>query len=95
MPCTYRQGDLPKLDLPKERDLSLDMAISKRREQEAVRKLRLIPPLTLISFNSHPSASQQQSRYSLCFSRGTVTVVDNLGLSEEQRGSANDIVAGL
>ena len=50
--------------------------------------------LRLSGLGTQPPAKQVQA-LTLCFSCETVTVVDNLGLSDDQRGSVGEIVVAI
>ena len=76
MPYVFRPGDLPKLDLQVDR--GTDFKAWKYQWDAYVS----------LSGLSAESAAKQVQALILCFSRETVTVIDNLGLTEEQRGNA-------
>ena len=83
MSYVFRQGDLPKLDLQVDR--GTDFAAWKA-QWEAY--------FSLSGLDSQPDAKQVQA-LTLCFSRETVTIVDNLGLTADQRGKAKDVIAAV
>ena len=83
MSYTFRQGDLPKLDLQVDR--GTDFAAWKS-QWEAY--------FSLSSLESQTPAKQVQA-LTLCFSRETVTIVDNLGLTAAQRGKVKDVIASI
>ena len=83
MPYTFRQGDLPKLDL--QVDKGSDFKAWKAQWQAYY---------SLSGLSGEPDATQVQA-LTLCFSRETIPIVDNLGLSEEQRGKVTSIIAGI
>ncbi len=76
----FRQGDLPKLNL--QVDWGMDFKAWKTQWDAY---------LSLSGLNREDQTKQVQAS-TLCFSRETVTVVDNLGLMAEQRRNANHIV---
>ena len=80
MPFVFRQGDLPKLDLN----------IDRGTDFKAWKKAHF----SLSRLDSQPNAKQVQA-LTLCFSRETVTIVDNLGLTAEQRLKATEIIAAI
>jgi len=49
---------------------------------------------SLSGLDEQDNAKQVQA-LTLCFSRETVTIVDNLGLTVEQRGSPDEIVTAI
>ena len=80
---TFRLGDLPKLDLQVDRGTDFKAW-----------KAQWSAYFNLSGLNTQTAAKQVQA-LTLCFSRETVTIVDNLGLSEDQRASVNDIIAAI
>ena len=82
-PYVFRQGDLPKLDLNVDR--GSDFA-AWQSQWDAY--------LSLSGLGAQEQTTQVQA-LTLCFSRGTVTVVKNLGLTGEQRQSAEAIVRAI
>ena len=83
MSYAFRQGDLPKLDLQVDRGTDFK---AWKSQWEAY--------LSLSGLGAQAPAKQVQA-LTLCFSRETVTIVDNLGLTERQRGSVPEIVAAI
>ena len=83
MAYVFRQGDLPKLDLQVDRGTDFK---AWKSQWEAY--------LSLSGLGTQDPIKQVQA-LTLCFSRETVTVVENLGLSDAQRGSATEIVAAI
>ncbi len=80
MSFVFRQGDLPKLDLQVDR--STDFTAWKS-QWEAY--------FSLSGLNKQSDVKQVQA-LTLCFSRQTVTIVDNLGLTATQRGKVQDVI---
>ena len=80
---TFRQGDLPKLDLQVDR--GSDFAAWKL-QWDSYRSL---------SGLAEQGAAKQVQALTLCFSRDTLSIVQNLGLTEEQRGSVEDIISAI
>lgn len=76
----FRHGDLPKLDLQVDRGTDFK---AWRSQWDAY--------LSLSGLDKQP----QSKALTLCFSRETVTVVDNLGLSDAQRGNASETVEAI
>jgi len=83
MSYVFRQGDLPKLDL--QVDCGVDFKAWKTQWSA----------YTSLSGLDKQSAPKQVQALTLCFSRETLTIVDNLGLTEEQRGDATCIVEAI
>ena len=83
MTYVFRQGDLPKLDLQVDR--GTDFA-AWRSQWDAY--------FCLSGLDSQPAAKQIQA-LTLCLSRETVTIVDNLGLTVEQRGKVKDVITAI
>ena len=83
MPYTFRQGDLPKLDL--EVDKGSDF-IAWNDQWNAY--------LTLSGL-SDEQAITQANVLRLCFSRDTLSTVNNLGLSDGQKNDPVAIVQAL
>ena len=71
----FRQGNLPKLDL--QVDHGTDFTAWKA-QWEAYRSLSRL---------DKESQVKQVKAVTLCFSSKTMTIIDNLGLTAEQRGS--------
>jgi len=80
---TFRQGDLPKLDMQVDRGSDF-----------AAWKLQWDSYCSLSGLAEQGAAKQVQA-LTLCFSRDTLSIVQNLGLTEEQRGSVNDIISAI
>ena len=83
MTYTFRQGDLPKLDLQVDRGTDFK---AWKTQWEAY--------LSLSGLGTQAQTKQVQA-LTLCFSRETLTIVENLGLSTAQQASAKDIVAAI
>lgn len=83
MSYTFRQGDLPKLDLQVDR--SSDFKAWKK-QWEAY--------LSLFGLGTQNQTMQVQV-LTLCFTRETLTIVENLGLTNAQRGSVEAIVTAV
>ena len=83
MPYTFRQGDLPKLDL--EVDKGSDF-IAWNEQWEAYR--------TLFGL-SDEEATKQANVLRLCVTRDTLTTVNNLGLTQSQKNDPVAIVEAL
>ena len=78
---TFRQGDLLKLDLQVDRGSDF-----------ATWKLQWDSYHSLSGLAEQGAAKQVQA-LTLCFSRDTLSIVQNLGLTEEQRGSVENIIS--
>ena len=83
MPYVFRQGHLPKLDL--QVDCGTDFQ-AWREHWESYSSLS--------ELDKEPKAKQVKA-LTLCFSRETLSIVNNLGLTQEQRENANDIITAL
>ena len=83
MSYAFRQGDLPKLDLQVDRGTDVK---AWKAQWEAY--------LSLSGLGSQAAATQVQA-LTLCFSRETVTIVANLGLTAAQSASAPEIVKAI
>ena len=83
MSYAFRQGDLPKLDLQVDRGTDFK---AWKSQWEAY--------LSLSGLDTQAAVKQVQA-LTLCFSRETVTSVDNLGLTNAQRGSVAEIVVAI
>ncbi len=79
----FRQGDLPRLNLQVDRGMDFK---AWKTQWDAY--------LSLSGLDKEDQAKQVQA-LTLCFSRETFTVVDNLGLTEEHRGNAIHIVNAI
>ena len=80
MPFTIRQGDLPKLDLQVDR--GTDFTAWKAQWESY---------LSLSELGKETQAKQ----VTLCFSRETLTIVNNLGLTKDQKGNAKSLVQAI
>ena len=83
MTFVFRPGDLPKLDLQLDRGADFK---AWKTQWEAYLNL---------SGLAKEEAGKQVQALTLCFSRETVTVVENLGLTDEQRRDVGQIVAAI
>ena len=83
MSYVFRQGDLPKLDLQVDRGSDFK---AWKTQWEAY--------LTLSGLKDE-DRSKQVHVLTLCFSRETVTIVDNLGLTTAQQKDASQIVQAI
>ena len=80
---TFRLGDLPRLDLQVDRGTDFKAW-----------KSQWTAYFSLSGLDKQPAAKQVQA-LTLCFSRETVTIVDNLGLTEAHRASIDHIIAAI
>jgi hypothetical protein len=80
---TFRLGDLPKLVLQTDRGADFKAW-----------KSQWAAYFSLSSLDKQPAPKQVQA-LTLCFSRETLTVVDNLGLTDAQRASVDNIIAAI
>ena len=80
---TFRLGDLPKLDLQVDRGTDFK---AWRSQWSAY--------FSLSGLDKQPAEKQVQA-LTLCFSRETVTIVDNLGLTDTQRASVNQTITAI
>ena len=83
MPYTFRSGDLPRLELDTDRGTDF---LAWKEQWEAYR--------TLSGLNGEVAATQVQA-LKLCFSRETLTVVNNLGLTAVQAASQEQTITAL
>ena len=83
MTYVFRQGDLPKLDLQVDR--GTDFKAWKAQWDAYIS----------LSGLDKQSQTKQVQALTVCFSHETVTIVDNLGLTEIQRGNAKQIVTTI
>ena len=83
MTHTFRPGDLPRLDLQVDRGTDFK---AWKTQWEAYQSL---------SGLGTQSQTKQVQALTLCFTRETLTIVENLGLSETQRGSVEAILTAL
>ena len=80
---TFRLGDLPKLDLQVDRGTDFKAW-----------KSQWAAYFSLSGLDKQPATKQVQA-LTLCFSRETVTIVDNLGLTDAHRASVDHIIAAI
>ena len=80
---TFRLGDLPKLDLQVDRGTDFK---AWRSQWSAY--------FSLSGLDKQPAAKQVQA-LTLCFSRETVTIVDNLGLTDTQHASVDLTITAI
>ena len=83
MAYVFRSGDLPKLDLQVDRGMDFK---AWKSQWDAYRSLS--------GLDGQDNTKQVQA-LTLCFSRETVAIVDNLGLAVKQRGSPDEIVTAI
>ncbi len=83
MSFVFHQGDLPKLDLQVDRGTDFT---AWKSQWEAY--------FSLSGLDKQSDVKQVQALI-LCFSRETVTIVDNLGLIATQRGKVHDIITAI
>ena len=83
MSFTFRQGDLPKLDLQVDRGSDFK---AWQTQWESYMSL---------SGLEKESAAKQVQALTLCFSCDTLSIVQNLGLNEEQKGSVEAIIRAI
>ena len=83
MTYTFRPGDLPRLDLQVDRGTDFK---AWKTQWEAY--------LSLFGLGTQSQRKQVQV-LTLCFTRETLMIVENVGLSETQRGIRDQIVEGL
>ena len=83
MPYVFRLSDLPKLDLDVDRGTDFTAWTAQWTSYS-----------TLSGLSEEPAATKVQA-LTLCFSRETLTVVDNLGLTTEERNDSSAIIAAL
>ena len=79
----FRQGDLPKLDLQVDCGTDFKAWMSQCEAYSSLSGLE------------GQAAAKQVQALTLCFSRETVTIVDNLGLTPDQRADAGGIVRAI
>ena len=82
-PYTFRQNDLPKLDIHMDRGTDFD---AWRMQWEAYRNL---------SGLANVDATKQVQVLTLCLSRDTLAVVQNLGLSNAQMKDVTEIIVAM
>ena len=83
MPFIFRLSDLPKLDLQVDRGTDFEAW-----------KTQWTSYVSLSGLTDEPAATKVQA-LTLCFSRETLTIVDNLGLTPEQKSDVNAIIAAI
>ena len=83
MPYVFRQGDLPKLDLQSDRGTDF-----------AAWKLQWDSYISLSGLAGEDAQKQVQALM-LCFSRETLSIVQNLGLTEEEKKSVDSIILAI
>jgi hypothetical protein len=83
MSYAFRQGDLPKLDLQVDRGTDFATWKSQWEAYFSLSGLECQTP------------TKQVQALTLCFSRETVTIVDNLGLTAVQRAKVKDVIASI
>ena len=83
MTYVFRQGDLLKLDLQVDRGTDFK---AWKTQWEAY--------INLSGLDKHAQAKQVKA-LTLCFSHEMLTIVENLGLIEKQRGGVKEIVAAI
>ena len=79
----FRQGDLPKLDL--QIDYGSDFSAWQMQWESYMSLSRL----------GEETPVKQVQALTLCFSRETLTLVNNLGLTTEDRGSVASIISAI
>jgi len=83
MPYTFRQGDLPKLDV--QVDHGSDFTAWKAQWESYMSLLGL----------SEESAEKKVQPLNLCFSRETLSIVQNLGLSDTDKQDVTAIITTI
>ena len=83
MPYVFRLSDLPKLDLQVDRGTDFEAW-----------RAQWTSYATLSGLSGESEATKVQALI-LCFSRETLTVVNNLGLTEEERANADAIITAI
>ena len=83
MAYVFRQGDLPKLDLQVDRGTDFEAW-----------KLQWQAYFSLSGLDKEAGEKQVQA-FTLCFSKGTLTVVENLGLTDNQCASATAVITAI
>ena len=79
----FRQGDLPKLDLQTDRGSDF-----------SAWQMQWESYMSLSGLGKETAVKQVQA-LTLCFSRETLTIVNNLGLTAEDRGSVASIISAI
>jgi len=83
MPYVYRRSNLPKLDIQLDRGADFE---AWRAQWTSYRTL---------SGLADTEAATQVQVLTLCLSRETLAIVNNLGLSDEQRNDVNAIIQAI
>lgn len=83
MTYTFKTGDLPKLNLDTDRGADF----SAWHQQWLA--------YCSLSGLSKESANKQVQALQLCFSRETLVIVDNLGLTDAQKKDQEEVIAAL
>ena len=83
MPFTFRLSDLPKLDLQVDRGTDFEAW-----------KTQWTSYLSLSGLAGESAGTKVQA-LTLCFSRETLTIVDNLGLTPEQKSDVDAIITAI
>ena len=83
MPYVFRQSDLPKLDIQVDRGADFE-----------VWKAQWTSYCTLSGLAGKDAATKVQV-LTLCLSRETIAIVNNLGLSEEQRNNVDTVIQAI
>ena len=83
MAYTFRSGDLPKLDLQVD-----------RRTDFSAWKAQWEAYMSLSGLDKEPETKQVQA-LTLCLSRETLTILDNLGLTKSAQGKGEPIVLAM
>jgi hypothetical protein len=83
MPYTFRAGDLPKLDLDVDRGSDF---LAWEKQWNSYR---------MLSGLVGSDAATQVHALHFCMSRETLTIVENLGLTDDQRADQAQIITGL
>ena len=83
MPYVFRQSDLPKLDIQVDRGADFEAW-----------KAQWTSYWTLSGLAGEDAATKVQV-LTLCLSRETIAIVNNLGLSEEQRNNVDTVIQAI
>ena len=86
MPFVFRLSDLPKLDLQVDRSRGTDFEAWRTQWTAYVNLSGLL---------SEESAETKVQALNLCFSRETLTIVNNLGLNTEQKKGVDVIICAI
>ena len=79
----FHKGDLPKLDLQLDRGSEFKACKSQWESYSSLSGL------------ADEAAGKQVQALTLCFSRDALAIVQNLGLTEEQKGNAQAIIDAI